>query len=213
MLLIKLNIGLGHKKLGECFIKYKANKDAISKDYHQTPLHYAVKYGQFEFAELLVNHGAKINMADENGFTPLHLAVEESLGQIKILELLSKNDDINNFNKDGKSLLHLSIEKRGDMKTFQWLVEKGANINVIDRDGCNILHSAARFGRTDIVEWLIKHHPIDEIINKQDNNGNTALHYSVDGSFYDLTKTLLSNGSDVNVLNYDFEVSDMTLIR
>lgn len=32
-------------------------------------------------------------------------------GQVKILELLIKGDNINDFNKDGKSLLHLSIEK------------------------------------------------------------------------------------------------------
>lgn len=67
--------------------------------------------GQIEFAELLINHGANINMADENGNIPLHLAVEDSLGHVKILELLSKGDNINNFYKNGKSLLHLSIEK------------------------------------------------------------------------------------------------------
>lgn len=145
-------------------------------------------------------------MTDANGFTPLHLAVEESFGDVKILELLSKNDDINKFYKSGKSLLHLSIEKQGDMKTFMWLVEKGANIHATDKDGCNIFHSAARYGRTDIVEWLIEHHPIDEIINKQDNNGNTALHYSVKGGYNDITNILLSNGSDVNILNYDFEL-------
>lgn len=38
-------------------------------------------------------------------------------------------------------------------------------------------------GRTDVVEWLIEnHYPIDEIINKQDNYGNTPLHYAIRGS-------------------------------
>lgn len=127
------------------------------------------------------------------------------MGHVKILELLSKNDDINNFNKDGKSLLHLSIEKRGDMKTFKWLVDKGVSVHVNDREGCSLLHAAARHGREDIVEWLMKHHPIGEDINKQDNNGNTPLHYAVKGGHHELTKTLLTNGSDVNILNYDFE--------
>lgn len=128
------------------------------------------------------------------------------MGHVRILELLSKNEDINNFSRDGKSLLHLSIEKRGDMNTFKWLFDKGVSNHVTDRDGCSLLHAAARHGRIDIVEWLIKHHPIDEIINKQDNNGNTPLHYSVQRGHYDLTKILLSNGSDVNVQNYDFEL-------
>lgn len=42
-------------------------------------------------------------------------------GQVKILELLIKGDNINDFNKDGKSLLHLSIEK-GTFSIFLWSV-------------------------------------------------------------------------------------------
>lgn len=61
--LIKWNIVVGNKKLGELFIKHKVDKDATTKDYQQTPLHYAVKYGQIEFSELLISHGVKINMA------------------------------------------------------------------------------------------------------------------------------------------------------
>lgn len=33
----------------------------------------------------------------------------------------------------------------------------------------------------DIVEWLIKHHSMDEIINKQDNYGNAPLHFAIRG--------------------------------
>lgn len=95
--------------------------------------------GQIEFAEMLMQQGANVNIADENHNTPQHLAVGEgdfeflfvsflppprksfihqinslcnlALGHVKILELLIKGDNVNAFNKDGKSLLHLSIEK------------------------------------------------------------------------------------------------------
>lgn len=128
-----------------------------------------------------------------------------ALGNIKILELLSKNGDVNSFNKDGKSLLHLSIEKGGDMKIFKWLLDKGAKVEATDRDGRSLLHSAAENGklnrnnnnnwffhpstnfnikitkgRIDIVEWLIQDHPIDEIVNKQDNYGNAPLHLAAE---------------------------------
>lgn len=93
---------IGHKKLGENFIKHKANKDAKNNE-NQTPLHYAVKYGnfersvyeflwqfhwsfvlnirlgEFEFAEMLINHGANVVVEDENHNTPMHLAVEEGI--------------------------------------------------------------------------------------------------------------------------------------
>lgn len=155
---------------------------------------------------MLISHGAKTDLADENGYTPIHLSVEESLGEVKILELLSKNDDINNFKKGDKSLLHLLIEKNGDPKTFKWLIEKGASMHAVDKDGCTILHYAAHFKRPDIVEYLISHHDVKEIINKQDNNGATALQNSVENGLYDMTKMLLGKGADVNVMNYDFEL-------
>lgn len=71
-------LSVGHKKLGECFIKNNINKDATNEE-NQTPLHYAVKYGQIEFAEMLINNGAKTDVADENRNTPLHLAVGEGI--------------------------------------------------------------------------------------------------------------------------------------
>lgn len=197
---------LGNAKVGDLFIQRNADKDASTEQYQQTPLHYAVKYNQLGFVEMLIKWGAKTNLADANGYTPIHLAVEESLGEVKILELLTKNDDINNFKKDDKSLLHLLIEKQGDLKTFKWLIEKGADVNAVDKDKCTILHYAAQFGRTDIIEYMIDHHDIDKIINEQDNNGNTALHNSVTGGFYDIAKILLENGANVNIMNYDFEL-------
>lgn len=86
---------------------------------------------------MLIQRGANLDVADENHNTVQHLAVGEggsilfftfllrlkivsvmklilsqlARGQVKILELLIKGDNINDFNKDGKSLLHLSIEK------------------------------------------------------------------------------------------------------
>lgn len=96
---------LGHKNIGKCFINSNANINAANNE-SQTPLHYAVKYGnslehivaftifqwqrmaviilwiylgQIEFAELLINYGANVHVADENRKTPLHLAVEECI--------------------------------------------------------------------------------------------------------------------------------------
>lgn len=94
---IDFYILIGHKKIGESYIRNHAKKDATNNE-NQTPLHYAVKYGnwieqieyfdlcfhfyeyylgQFEFAEMLINNGANVNVADENRNTAIHLAVEE----------------------------------------------------------------------------------------------------------------------------------------
>lgn len=52
--------------------------------YGETPLHYATSVGSYECMELLLKHKAPINATMSNGYTALHLAVE----QPKLVELL-----------------------------------------------------------------------------------------------------------------------------
>lgn len=52
------------------------------------PLHNACSYGHFEVAELLVRHGASVNVADLWKFTPLHEAAAK--GKYEICKLLLK---------------------------------------------------------------------------------------------------------------------------
>lgn len=52
------------------------------------PLHNACSYGHYEVAELLVRHGASVNVADLWKFTPLHEAAAK--GKYEICKLLLK---------------------------------------------------------------------------------------------------------------------------
>lgn len=52
--------------------------------YQETPLHYASTVGSYECMELLLKHKAPINATMANGYTALHLAVE----QPNLVELL-----------------------------------------------------------------------------------------------------------------------------
>jgi tankyrase len=51
-------------------------------------LHNACSYGHFEVTELLVKHGASVNVADLWKFTPLHEAAAK--GKYEIVKLLLK---------------------------------------------------------------------------------------------------------------------------
>lgn len=55
------------------------------------PLHNACSYGHYEVAELLVRHGASVNVADLWKFTPLHEAAAK--GKYEICKLLLKVHD------------------------------------------------------------------------------------------------------------------------
>jgi tankyrase len=52
------------------------------------PLHNACSYGHYEVTELLVKHGASVNVADLWKFTPLHEAAAK--GKYEIVRLLLK---------------------------------------------------------------------------------------------------------------------------
>lgn len=52
------------------------------------PLHNACSYGHYEVTELLVKHGASVNVADLWKFTPLHEAAAK--GKYEIVKLLLK---------------------------------------------------------------------------------------------------------------------------
>lgn len=52
------------------------------------PLHNACSYGHYEVTELLVKHGASVNVADLWKFTPLHEAAAK--GKYDIVKLLLK---------------------------------------------------------------------------------------------------------------------------
>ncbi len=45
----------------------------MQKKYHETPLHLACFWGKPEIAQLLLDHGVKVDAKNDQGETPLHL--------------------------------------------------------------------------------------------------------------------------------------------
>lgn len=57
-----------------------------------TPLHWAIAAKQHEIAELLLDRGASPRAKDDNGMTPLHIAV--SRGDGPLIDLLERYADL-----------------------------------------------------------------------------------------------------------------------
>lgn len=118
------------------------------------PLHNACSYGHYEVTELLVKHGANVNVADLWKFTPLHEAAAK--GKYEIVKLLIKHGaDVTKKNRDGATPLDLVREgdqdvadllrgnaalldaaKKGNLARVQRLVTT-ENINCCDAQGRN----------------------------------------------------------------------------
>merc|ERR1719342_646621 len=93
---------------------------------HEGPLHFASRSGDKRTVELLVNNGAKVNITNQLGETPLHLAVENAKGS--------------------------GGEKTTEL--VQFLVERHANLELTDHRGHTAIMRAACGGHTDVVRFL-----------------------------------------------------------
>ncbi|WP_410543451.1 ankyrin repeat domain-containing protein [Wolbachia endosymbiont of Cylisticus convexus] len=57
-------------------------------------MHFAALEGDLEVAEVLLKHGADVNVKSEQGYTPLHAAAWE--GDLEVVKLLLKHEaDVN----------------------------------------------------------------------------------------------------------------------
>jgi ankyrin repeat protein len=116
-------------------------------------LHDAAKEGDLAKVKSLITEGSDVNIADENGTTPLHFAADR--GHIDVVELLiSKGADVNAETKRGFTPLHWAAQQ--DHKdVVELLISKGADVNAETKRGFTPLHGAARTGDKDLVELLI----------------------------------------------------------
>jgi ankyrin repeat protein len=119
----------GRKDVLDFLLAQGADSNAASKNQTRvTPLHSAVAHRQPEIAvamvESLLSNGAKVNIAQDGGWTPLHQAVAH--GQIEIMKLLlDQKADVNAKSDDGTTPLRIAHNK-GVSESVEMLQQLGA---------------------------------------------------------------------------------------
>lgn len=104
----------------------------------------------------LLAGGANVEVADEQGMTPLLLAIKQ--GRRDVVELLlAHGADIHHAANDGVTPLFLAIrERRSDLVAL--LLDKGADANARGAiSGVTPLHVGAYTGDTEILRLLLRH--------------------------------------------------------
>jgi ankyrin repeat protein len=96
-----------------------------------------MKRNRKEVAIMLVDCGADIAAQNNDGKTPLHLALSEQLEVAR--KLIEWGADVTAKNEDGETLLHLA-SKLGDMKLVLLLIEHGADATAKNKDGATVLN-------------------------------------------------------------------------
>jgi hypothetical protein len=87
---------------------------------------------------------------------------------------------------------------KGDLTSIKKHIATGSNLNHRADSGATPMITAATFGRTDVVEALVK---AGAGIDLKDNDGSTALHCAAFFCHPDMVRILLANGADKNLRN------------
>ena len=137
-----------------------------------------------------------VNVPNENGDLPVHLAARMKVCIESTVFLAKKTGDINHKNNQGETPLHELYN--GDPKTFheqkiliEFLKSNNVDLSAINAKGFTPLHCMCRAGKFDDFMIVGKQRQINA--NMQDKNGATLLHLACQANNFDAVKILLTS--------------------
>lgn len=119
-------------------------------------LHWAASRGNVAIMEYLIAKGAKANLEDSHGTTPLNFAASAGQPNTQVYDLCLRNgaDLKKDLNHDGANALLLAIANDKDLKLTDYFVAKGVDLKSTDAAGNNAFAYAARGGNVDLLKAL-----------------------------------------------------------
>uniref|UniRef100_A0ACD5TX91 Uncharacterized protein n=1 Tax=Avena sativa TaxID=4498 RepID=A0ACD5TX91_AVESA len=143
-----------------------------------TALHQAVLHDNITALEILLNNIVElVELTDSSGKNVLHYATQHNRDHM-VSMLLNKNSTlIYRKNIEEHTPLHMAA-KYGSVEAARALLKQCPDaIDMVDLDGRNVLHIAIINNKVSMLELLLKYELSEDILNKQDNDGNTPLHH------------------------------------
>ncbi|MCD4786243.1 MAG: ankyrin repeat domain-containing protein [Candidatus Eremiobacteraeota bacterium] len=172
-------------------VKSNSNEnDRIIKEFH----HAAISGNLLKVKNFLKKNPGLINAKDENGDTPLSLAIELGTDKDVPIYLIKNGADVDFRDEDGSNLLHFVK----DRELAELLVNKGVDLNAEEEGGTTPLHIAASFGRTEVALFLIENEAKVNAVSKY----GTPLRGSVNCSRFEISRALIKKGADPNIKDY-----------
>ncbi|XP_068726083.1 transient receptor potential cation channel subfamily A member 1-like [Montipora capricornis] len=163
-------------------------------DERRTPLFLAARYNAANVVQLLMDRGVDVTIRDTSLRSMLHAAV----GDVKSMEALLQSPAavalITEKDDEGFSPVHYAA-KRGDIKNIKLFVARNrASSSVLSKGLDTPIHVAARYGWTETVEALMDNQS-SKIINMQNEQGKTALHFACSEGYEYTAEALLRLGA------------------
>ncbi|KFY82446.1 hypothetical protein V500_10542 [Pseudogymnoascus sp. VKM F-4518 (FW-2643)] len=155
------------------------------------------------FVEQLLEWGIPLDEKNKAGSTAAHIHIKgncigsstDERRRVPLLELFQwrSNFDINAQDNEGLTILHSALQS--EVEVYQVLAA-GADPSILSNDNRSALHVACRARKTGVV-YLLASKLRQDVIDKQDSSGRTALHDACTSGQPESVYRLLKSGANI----------------
>jgi hypothetical protein len=146
--------------------------------------------GQVECLRALAEDGRDVDVRNDRGQSPLHLAAERGhVDCVRLLLALGMEVDCLDSDDWTPAMAAATCLGGGSVAALDCLLEAGADLERFDEHGSNALHHACSKGALEAVEWLARH---GARLSETDEHGMTGLRLAARYGRLACVKLLLS---------------------
>ena len=198
----------GDLKTVRTLVRQAVDVNATQPD-GMTALHWAVERHDLPMMNALLEAGAKHDLTNRTGASPLYLAATNG-DAAAIARLLAAGADANApLTAEGESVLMLASQT-GNAEAVKLLLERGANPNTQQLRGQTALMWAAAEGHAEVVKLLLAHGADPGLSStastkpeRRPPGGMTALLFAARQGKLDAARALLDGGADIDQAGAD----------
>nr|XP_046228098.1 transient receptor potential cation channel subfamily A member 1b [Scatophagus argus] len=192
----------GLRNLPDEVLQHNSVKTLLSCEDNEgcTPLHYACRLGIHDSVKNMLGLSGQVGLQckSKDKKSALHFAAQ--YGRIntcqRLLETITDSRLLNEGDERGLTPLHLA-SREGHTQVVQLLLRKGALFHS-DYKGWTCLHHAASSGYTQTMNILLSANL--KLLDKTDEDGNTALHIASREGHVAAVRLMLNRGAEI-ILN------------
>jgi len=193
----------GTPKQVEALIQNGSKVNVVEPIKKRSPLHLAVKSGNTDIVNLLLENHADVTVGDIDQQTPLHLAAKNGCTEI-VRALIESGSEVNARDVGHRTPLHWAAWK-GQAEVMNILLENGAYANAQTTQGWTPLHCAVVFSNDPAtldnrITALTRE---GGNVNATDNEGQTPLHWAAESMNASAIDMLILQGANVDAVDQE----------
>ena len=213
----------GHMDIVEFLVIEKRYNVNCKRNDGCTPIHVACQKGQNHVVKFLTStrvtlhsnigellgstahEPCDINIKDNNGNTPMHIACIEGNAQLYTLLLSTGQCKLNIKNVEGNTPLHIACAKNHQHILELAISNSERDFNIQNENGNYLLHTAISNELDEVFNMLLAAPTIHLNLNLRNELGDTVLHIAAKRNSIELCQKIIAKGVDPNIQNSDGE--------